>query len=125
MKRLLSLSLACVTPESPDPNPEYFTPGPSVRTVSARLELMQSGQFYPHLPVKRRVRLYDMAGPEPTKYGCTKIYKKGVNLGPGSLFVYCLKCKLCIGFQFLLKSESPGLVCKLFLPDMMNVQFCF
>lgn len=69
---------------------------------------MRTGQYFPNLPVVRRLRRY-RADYVSQKSGatCRKYQYKHRGIRPGLLIVFCLKCSRCIGFVVMRNAESP------------------
>lgn len=70
----------------------------------AMAELMESGAYFPHFPVLRKVPNVMINGKEAT---CTKNYRQPGTMAPGIVFYTCLEHGKNIGFNVLKTAESP------------------
>lgn len=74
---------------------------------SARRELLETGCYYPNLPINAKIRdVYMKKQDTDEESVCTKQYKSCGRLGAGLMLVWCVKHRECIGFSVLRKAES-------------------
>lgn len=72
-------------------------------------ELFATGNYYPTLPVIRKLRQYAKSQNEPS---CRKESKKGGRLSDGTFLVFCVDCRRCLGFHLMAEAEGPRTVRK-------------
>jgi hypothetical protein len=78
----------------------------SVAFQHAKEELLQTGCFFPHYPIRKEVKDGGFKGSIKESDNCIKSYKSSGRLGAGVLLFWCLEHRECIGFTVLRSAES-------------------